>query len=46
MTGIITHIIPIALGFFAKLVAIRSKQAHEQQSLMLQAMSVKEVQID
>tara|TARA_R110000868_G_scaffold47898_3_gene156398 strand:- start:70 stop:498 length:429 start_codon:yes stop_codon:yes gene_type:complete len=46
MTGIITHIIPIALGFFAKLAAIKSKQAHDQQSLMLQAMSAKKIQID
>ena len=46
MTTIFTHIIPIALGFFAKLLAIKSKQAHDQQSLMLQAMSAKKLQID
>ena len=44
--GILTHIIPIALGFIAKLAAIKSKQAHEQQTIMLQAMSAKKIQID
>tara|TARA_R110000803_G_scaffold45652_1_gene96118 strand:+ start:652 stop:1077 length:426 start_codon:yes stop_codon:yes gene_type:complete len=44
--GILTHIIPIALGFIAKLAAIKSKQAHEQQTMMLQAMSAKKMQID
>jgi len=44
--GILTHIIPIVLGFIAKLAAIKSKQAHEQQTMMLQAMSAKKMQID
>lgn len=44
--GIFTHIIPIVLGFIAKLAAIKSKQAHEQQAMMLQAMSAKNIQID
>ena len=46
MISILTHIIPIALGFFAKLMAIKSKQAHDQQTLMLQALSAKSVEID
>jgi len=46
MISILTHLIPIALGFFAKLVAIKSKQAHDEQKLMLQALSAKSVQID
>jgi len=44
--GILTHLIPIALGFFAKLMAIKSKQAHDEQKLMLQALSAKSVEID
>lgn len=43
--GILTHLIPIALGFFAKLVAIKSKQSHDEQKLMLQALSAKSKQI-
>ena len=39
--GILTHLIPIALGFFAKLVAIKSQQAHDQQKLMLEALAAK-----
>tara|TARA_R110001592_G_scaffold50379_7_gene155924 strand:- start:1668 stop:2096 length:429 start_codon:yes stop_codon:yes gene_type:complete len=46
MTSIITHLIPIALGFFAKLVAIKSKQSHDEQTLMLQALSAKSIEID
>ena len=46
MTSILSHLIPIALGFFAKLVAIKSKQSHDEQKLMLQALSAKSVQID
>ena len=44
--GILTHLIPIALGFFAKLMAIKSKQSHDEQKLMLQALSAKSKQID
>ena len=43
--GILTHLIPIALGFFAKLVAIKSQQAHDQQKLMLQALAAKSKEI-
>tara|TARA_R110000850_G_scaffold115495_3_gene230922 strand:- start:2 stop:424 length:423 start_codon:yes stop_codon:yes gene_type:complete len=43
--GILTHLIPIALGFFAKLVAIKSQQAHDQQKLMLEALAAKSKEI-
>jgi len=43
--GILTHLIPIALGFIAKLVAIKSQQAHDQQKLMLQALAAKSKEI-
>ena len=43
--GILTHLLPIALGFFAKLVAIKSQQAHDQQKLMLQALAAKSKEI-
>ena len=46
MLTLLQHIIPIALGFFAKLLAIKSQQAHEQQQLMLQALAAKSEQID
>tara|TARA_R110002020_G_scaffold75961_1_gene193032 strand:- start:683 stop:1111 length:429 start_codon:yes stop_codon:yes gene_type:complete len=46
MINILTHLIPIALGFFAKLTAIKSKQAHDEQKLMLQALAAKSTQID
>ena len=46
MTSLFTHLIPIALGFFAKLMAIKSKNAHDEQKLMLQALSAKSIQID
>ena len=46
MTSLFTHLIPIALGFFAKLMAIKSKQSHDEQKLMLQALSAKSTQID
>tara|TARA_R110002096_G_scaffold31137_2_gene92015 strand:+ start:65 stop:493 length:429 start_codon:yes stop_codon:yes gene_type:complete len=46
MISLLTHLIPIGLGFFAKLTAIKSKQAHDEQKLMLQALSAKSVQID
>jgi len=44
--GILTHLIPIALGFFAKLVAIKSQQAHDQQKLMLESLAAKSEQIN
>lgn len=46
MINLLTHLIPIALGFFAKLAAIKSRQAHDEQKLMLQALSAKSVEID
>ena len=46
MTSLFTHLIPIALGFLAKLMAIKSKQSHDEQKLMLQALSAKSTQID
>jgi hypothetical protein len=46
MLTILQHIIPIALGFFAKLLAIKSQQAHDQQALMLKALAAKSVEID
>tara|TARA_R100000544_G_C2179119_1_gene36006 strand:- start:47 stop:472 length:426 start_codon:yes stop_codon:yes gene_type:complete len=42
---ILTHLIPIALGFIAKLVAIKSQQSHDQQKLMLQALAAKSKEI-
>jgi len=44
--GILTHLLPIALGFIAKLVAIKSQQAHDQQKIMLGALAAKSEQID
>jgi|TARA_R110002012_G_scaffold11973_4_gene53572 hypothetical protein len=41
MLTALQHIIPIALGFFAKLMAIKSQQAHDQNKLMLQALAAK-----
>ena len=38
MISLLTHLIPIGLGFFAKLTAIKSKQAHDEQKLMLLAL--------
>tara|TARA_R110001599_G_scaffold8098_3_gene38831 strand:+ start:738 stop:1166 length:429 start_codon:yes stop_codon:yes gene_type:complete len=46
MISLLTHLIPIGLGFFAKLTAIKSKQAHDEQKLMLQALAAKTIQID
>ena len=42
MMTILQHIIPIALGFFAKLLAIKSQQAHDQNKLMLEVLAAKE----
>lgn len=44
--GIITHLVPIALGFIAKLMAIKSQQAHDQQKLMLETLAAKSGEID
>ena len=44
--GIITHLVPIALGFIAKLMAIKSQQAHDQQKLMLETLTAKSGEID
>lgn len=46
MLGILQHLIPIALGFFAKLAAIKSAQAHEQQKLLLASLNFRSKQID
>lgn len=43
--GILTHLIPIALGFIAKLMAIKSQQAHDQQKLMLETLAAKSGEI-
>ncbi len=39
------HLIPIALGFFAKLVAIKSQQAHDQNKMMLEVLAAKSGEI-
>lgn len=44
--GILTHLIPITLGFFAKLMAIKSAQAHETQKMMMAQLTAKSEQID
>ena len=46
MMGIIQHLVPIALGFFAKLMAIKSQQAHDQNALMLKALAAKSGEIE
>ena len=46
MISLLTHLIPIGLGFFAKLSAIKSKQAHDEHRLMLKAMGAKSTFID
>lgn len=45
MMSIVQHLIPIALGFFAKLMAIKSQQAHDQNELMLKALAAKSKEI-
>jgi hypothetical protein len=42
MISILQHLIPIGLGFIAKLTAIKSEQAHQQHQMMLQALAAKE----
>jgi hypothetical protein len=44
--GILTHLIPLALGFIGKLTAIKSAQANENQRLMLETLAAKAGQID
>jgi len=44
--GVLTHIIPIVLGFIAKLIAIKSQQAHDQNKLLLEVLAAKSEQID
>lgn len=46
MLGLLQHLIPIALGFFAKLTAIKSAQAHETQKMMMAQFTAKTEQID
>ena len=46
MISLLSHLIPIGLGFFAKLTAIKSKQSHDEHKLMLQGMSAKRKFID
>ena len=43
---ILTHIIPIVLGFIAKLIAIKSQQSHDQNKLLLEVLAAKSEQID
>ena len=45
MITILQHLIPIALGFFAKLVAIKSQQAHDQNKMMLEVLAAKSGEI-
>ena len=45
MISLLTHLLPIGLGFFAKLVAIKSQQAHDQNQLMLSALAAKSKEI-
>ena len=40
MITILQHLIPIALGFFAKLVAIKSQQAHDQNKIMFAVLAL------
>jgi len=41
MIAFITNVAPIALGFFAKLFALKSQAAQEQQKLMIQSLQVR-----
>lgn len=42
MIALLTQIAPILIGFFSKLVAIRSQQAADQQRLMIEALAARE----
>ncbi len=46
MIALLTNIIPIALGFFAKLTALKSQAASDNQKLMIEALSAKAGIID
>ena len=46
MLGLLQHLIPIALGFVAKLTAIKSAQAHETQKMLMSQFAAKSEQID
>ena len=41
MIGFLTNVAPIALGFIAKLFALKSQAAQEQQKLMIQSLQVR-----
>jgi len=41
MIGFLTNVAPIALGFVAKLFALKSQAAQEQQKLMIQSLQVR-----
>jgi|TARA_R110000744_G_scaffold288543_1_gene399504 hypothetical protein len=41
LISLLTHLIPISLGFFAKLSAIKSKQSHDEQKILLNAFVAK-----
>ena len=41
MISLITSMLPIFLGFFAKLIALKSQAAQEQQKLMIQSMQAR-----
>jgi len=41
MIAFITNVAPIALGFFAKLFALKNQAAQEQQKLMIQSLQVR-----
>jgi hypothetical protein len=46
LISLLTHLVPIALGFFAKLMAIKSQQAHDQNALMLKALAAKSKELE
>ena len=46
MMGVITNLIPIAMGFITKLVAVNMQQKAEQQKMMLENMAARERSID
>ena len=41
MIGFLTNIAPIALGFIAKLIALKSQAASDQQKLMIENMQAR-----
>ena len=46
MISILQHLVPISLGFIAKLIAIKSQQAHDQNALMLKALAAKSKELE